>query len=70
MGKQKKEMKCYQKGMCLANTPDGCASIQRDIKKLDKWAGRSTMKFNTGKCQVLPLGRNKLRIQDRPGAAG
>lgn len=44
------EKNSYQKGIRLANTPDGCAAIQRDIKKLDKWAGRNTMKSNTVKC--------------------
>jgi len=41
----------YQKkGMCLTNTPDGSAAVQRDLKKLDKWGSRNCMKFNTVKC--------------------
>lgn len=33
----------------------------------EKWASRNCMKFNIGKCQVLPLRRNKPRHQSRLG---
>lgn len=38
---KKRKKKCYQKGIRLDNTPDGCAAIQRDIKKLDSRPART-----------------------------
>jgi len=36
----------------VADTPDGCASIQRDLNRLEKWADGNLMEFNKGKLQT------------------
>lgn len=60
----KKMRRNHTKLAGVADTPDGCAVIHRDLDQLEKWAGRSHMKLNTGKCQVLwrsnPMHEDKL----------
>ncbi|GAB0208701.1 mitochondrial enolase superfamily member 1 [Grus japonensis] len=51
----------------VADTPDGCAAIQRDLNRLEKWTVKNLMQFNKGKCKVLHLGRNNHRYQYRLG---
>ncbi|KAK4832301.1 LOW QUALITY PROTEIN: hypothetical protein QYF61_021700 [Mycteria americana] len=52
----------------VANTSEGCASIHKDLNRLEKWANRNLMKFNKGKLQVLNLGRNTTMHQYMLGA--
>ncbi|XP_068784959.1 RNA-directed DNA polymerase from mobile element jockey isoform X3 [Struthio camelus] len=51
----------------VADTPEDCAAIQRDLGRLERWAERNLLKFNKGKCKVLHLGRNNPMHQYRLG---
>ena len=51
-----------------ADTPEGCAAIQRDLDLLERWAQGDLMKFNKSKCKVLHLGRKNPMHQYRFGA--
>ncbi|PKU31221.1 rna-directed dna polymerase from mobile element jockey-like [Limosa lapponica baueri] len=50
-----------------ADTPEGCAAIQRDFNRLEKWADENLLKFNK-KCKVLHLVRNNPMHQYMLGA--
>ncbi|KAK4806781.1 hypothetical protein QYF61_005577 [Mycteria americana] len=52
----------------VADMPENCAAIQRDLNRLEKWADRNLIQFNKGKGKVLPLGRNNPRYQYMLGA--
>lgn len=48
-----------------ADNPECCAALQRDFDTLERWAGRSCLKFSNGKCRLLHLQRNNLTPQYR-----
>ena len=52
----------------MIDRTDGCAFIQKDLDRLEKWAEKNLVKFSKGKCQVLPMGRNNSRHPDSLGA--
>ncbi|KAJ7427097.1 hypothetical protein WISP_09636 [Willisornis vidua] len=43
----------------VADTLEGCAALQKDIDRLERWAEKNCLKFRKGKCRVLHLGNNK-----------
>jgi len=50
----------------VADMPEGCAAIQRDLDTLESWVGRNLMK-RKGRCRVLHLGKNNPMYQYRLG---
>uniref|UniRef100_A0A8B9V0B7 Reverse transcriptase domain-containing protein n=1 Tax=Anas zonorhyncha TaxID=75864 RepID=A0A8B9V0B7_9AVES len=51
----------------VADMPEGCAAIQQDLDRLERWAGSNQMRLNESKCRVLHLGRNNHMYQYRLG---
>ena len=45
------------------DTPYGCAAIQKDLNRLQKWTDGNLMMFTKGKCKVPHLQRNNPRCQ-------
>jgi len=52
----------------VMDTPEGCAATQQVLDRLESWAQKNLMKFNKGKCRVLPLERKNPMHQYRLGA--
>lgn len=53
----------------VADTPEGCTTIHKDLNRLEKWLKRGFMRFDKMECEVLQLGKNNPRNQYRLGAA-
>lgn len=50
--------------------PEGCAAIQRDLDRLENWAGRNLVKHNKDKRRVLHLGKSNSRHRYKAEGAG
>jgi len=44
--------RCHQIAGGAVDRPDGRATLQRDLVRLEKWAGRNLMKFSKTKCSL------------------
>jgi len=50
------------------DTLEGTATLQEDLHRLEEWANKNLMKFNTDKCKVLHLGKHNPRVWHRLGS--
>ncbi|KAJ7416864.1 hypothetical protein WISP_68076 [Willisornis vidua] len=47
--------------------PQRLTALQKDLKRLERWAEKKCLKFNQGKCRVLHLGKNNFMHQHSLG---
>lgn len=45
----------------VTDPPDGCAAIQQDLDRVEKWTERNLINFNEGRYKALHLRRNNLK---------
>lgn len=58
------EMKLFRELEGMTDTAQGHAAIQKDIRRLEKWADRSFMQLDKWKGKVLQLGQNNPSHQN------
>ena len=51
----------------VADTPEGCATIQQGMDRLDSWAGNNLMGFNKSNYKISHMERNNCMQQFRFG---
>lgn len=52
----------------VVDIPNGCAALQGDLNRLEKWVNRKLMEFNNANTRFLSLVRTNPRHQYRLGA--
>ncbi|KAJ7399366.1 rna-directed dna polymerase from mobile element jockey-like [Pitangus sulphuratus] len=52
----------------VANSPECCAALQKDLDRLERWAEKNLLKFNKDKCRVLHLEKSNPGHQYSLGA--